>query len=63
LSKTLVSHDLLHHVEPKLFFDLMHKFKFVWIWNLVWIWFEIYRENKRKGIKNSREKEKPNSAH
>jgi hypothetical protein len=22
-----VSHDLLHHAEPKLFFDLMHMFE------------------------------------
>jgi hypothetical protein len=22
--KTYVSHEMLHHVEPKLFFDLMH---------------------------------------
>jgi hypothetical protein len=27
--KTYVSHEMLHHVEPKLFFCLMHMFELV----------------------------------
>jgi hypothetical protein len=27
--KTYVSHEMLHHVEPKLFFFLMHMFELV----------------------------------
>jgi hypothetical protein len=33
-----MSHDMLHHVELKIFFEVLHKFEFIWIWNLVWIW-------------------------
>jgi hypothetical protein len=35
-----VSYELLHHAEPKIFFELMHMF------DLVWIWIENPRENK-----------------
>jgi hypothetical protein len=53
---------MLHHAEPKLSFCLMHMFELVWIC----IWFEFDLKSiekiKRKGIRNSREKEKPNSA-
>jgi hypothetical protein len=51
-----VSHELVHHVEPKLFFCLMHMFEL--------FEFELssLEKIKRKGIRNSREKGKPNSA-
>jgi hypothetical protein len=39
-----VGHELFHHVEPKLFFCLMHMFEIIWIWIGVWIW--IHKENK-----------------
>jgi hypothetical protein len=46
--KTYVSHEMLHHVEPKLFFCLMHMFELVWIY----IWFEFnlksIEKNKKK---------------
>ena len=41
-----MSHEMLHHAEPKVFFELMHIFYYVWIWNLVCIWIESPRENK-----------------
>jgi hypothetical protein len=31
-----MGHDMLHHVELKIFFEVLHKFEFIWIWNLVW---------------------------
>jgi hypothetical protein len=57
-----VSHELLHHDEPKLFFCLMHMvelFEFEFVFE-----FELSSLEKIKGkdIRNSREKEKPNSA-
>jgi hypothetical protein len=55
-----VSHELVHHVEPKLFFCLMHMFElfeFVFEFEL-----SSLEKIKRKGIRNSREKGKPNSA-
>ena len=57
-----MSHELLHHAEPKLFFCLMHmveifEFEFVFEFEL-----SSLEKIKRKGIRNSREKEKPNSA-
>jgi hypothetical protein len=45
---------LLHHVEPKLFFELMHMFEFD---------LKTIVKIKRKGITNSLEKEKPKAAH
>jgi hypothetical protein len=54
-----MSHDMLHHAELKIFFEVLHKFEFIWIWNLVWIWiWKPYRKRNRKGIRKSREKEK-----
>jgi hypothetical protein len=41
-----VSHELMHHAESKILFELMHMFDLVWIWNLVWIWIENPGENK-----------------
>jgi hypothetical protein len=35
--KTYVSHEMLHHAEPKLFFCLMHMCEMIWIW----IWFDF----------------------
>jgi hypothetical protein len=58
-----VSHKLLHHVEPKLFFDLMHMFE---IFEFGFVFeFELssLEKIKRKGIRNSLEKEKPKAAH
>jgi hypothetical protein len=54
---------MLHHVELKIFFEVLHKFEFIWIWNLVWIWiWKPYRKRNRKGIRKSREKEKEKAA-
>jgi hypothetical protein len=55
-----VSHDLLHHAEPKLFFDMMHKFELfdLYLW-FVWIWI---RKTKLKGIEKFRIKEKGKEA-
>jgi hypothetical protein len=50
----------VHHVEPKLFFCLMHMFElfeFVFEFEL-----SSLEKIKRKGIRNSREKGKPNLA-
>jgi hypothetical protein len=33
-----VSYEMLHHVEPQIFFELLHMVDLVWIWNLIWIW-------------------------
>jgi hypothetical protein len=57
-----VSHELLHHVESNLFFCLMHmfelfEFEFVFEFEL-----SSLEKIKRKCIRHSREKEKPNSA-
>jgi hypothetical protein len=57
-----VSHDLLHHGEPKLFFDLMRifeilEFEFVFEFEL-----SSLEKIKRKAIRNSEKKGKPNSA-
>jgi hypothetical protein len=58
-----MSHDMLHHAELKIFFEMLHKFEFIWIWNLVWIWiWKPYRKRNRKGIRKSREKEKGKAA-
>jgi hypothetical protein len=54
-----MGHDMLHHAELKIFFEVLHKFEFIWIWNLVWIW--IWKPY-RKGIRKSREKEKGKAA-
>jgi hypothetical protein len=35
-----MSHDMLHHGELKIFFEVLHKFEFIWIWNLVQFGFE-----------------------
>jgi hypothetical protein len=61
--KTYGSHELLHHAEPKLFFELMHMFELVWIWNLVWIRFETHRENKKEKALKFQRKRKPKAAH
>jgi hypothetical protein len=58
-----MSHDMLHHAKFKIFFEVLHKFEFIWIWNLVWIWiWKPYRKRNRKWIRKSREKEKAISA-
>jgi hypothetical protein len=48
---------MLHHPDPKLFFDLMHMFEM--------FEFELssLQKIKRKGTRKFREKEKPISAH
>ena len=53
-----MSHDMLHHAELKIFFEVLHKFEFIWIWNLVEFGFENPIEKNRKGIRKSREKGK-----
>jgi hypothetical protein len=45
---------MLHYAEPKLSFCLMHMFE---------IDLKSIEKIERKGIRNSREKEKPNLAH
>jgi hypothetical protein len=58
-----MSHDMLHHAELKIFFEVLHKFEFIWIWNLVWIWiWKPYRKRIWKGIRKFREKEKGKAA-
>jgi hypothetical protein len=58
-----MSHDMFHHVELKIFFEVLHKFEFIWTSNLVWIWiWKPYRKRNRKGIRKSREKEKEKAA-
>jgi hypothetical protein len=57
-----VSHELLHHIEPKLFICLMYmfelfEFEFVFEFDL-----KSIEKIKTKGIINSREKEKPSLA-
>jgi hypothetical protein len=55
-SKTNVSHEMLYHADPKLFFCLMH------MCEMVWIWFEFDLKSIEKNKKNSGEKEKQNLA-
>jgi hypothetical protein len=60
--KTYVSHEMLHHAEPKLFFVLMHmlelfEFEFLFEFEL-----SSLEKIKRKEIRNSEKKGKPNSA-
>jgi hypothetical protein len=59
-----MSHDMLHHAEFKIFFEVLHKFEFIWIWNLVWIWTWKKPSRKRngKGIRKFREKVKEKAA-
>jgi hypothetical protein len=53
-----VGHNLLHHAEPKIFFELMHMFEFE-----TWFEFELKTVEKiKKAFRKSREKEKLNSA-
>jgi hypothetical protein len=48
-----MGHDMLHHVELKIFFEVLHKFEFIWIWNLVWIWiWKPYRKEIEKELEN-----------
>jgi hypothetical protein len=47
-----MSHDMLHHAELKIFFEVLHKFEFGFENSI----------GKRKGIRNSREIGKANSA-
>ena len=35
-----MSHDMLLHAEFKIFFEVLHKFEFIWSWNLVEFGFE-----------------------
>ena len=51
-----MSHELLHHVEPKLFFCLLKLFKFDLVFEFD---LKTIGKIKRKGIRNSREKGKP----
>ena len=58
-----MSHELLHHVEPKLFFCLMHmfelfEFEFVFEFEL-----SSLEKIKRKGIRNSGINKKTEEAH
>jgi hypothetical protein len=58
-----MSHDMLHHTELKIFFEVLHKFEFIWIWNLVWIWiWKPYRKEMEKELENLDKKKKGNAA-
>jgi hypothetical protein len=58
-----MGHDMLHHAELKIFFEVLYMFELIWIWNLVWIWiWKPYRKRNGKGIWKSREKEKDKAA-
>jgi hypothetical protein len=57
-----VSHDLLHHVEPNLFFDLMHMFEIFEFEFVLEFELRSLEKIKRKAIRNSEEKGKPNLA-
>jgi hypothetical protein len=57
-----VSHDLLHHVEPKLFFDLMHMFELFEFGFVFEIELSSLEKIKRKACRNSEKKRKQNSA-
>jgi hypothetical protein len=58
-----MSHETLHHAEPKLLFCLMNMFELVWIW----IGFEFDLKSietiKRKAFGKFQKIEKPHSAH
>jgi hypothetical protein len=59
--KTYVSHEMLHHAEPKLFFDLMHMlelFEFEFVFEFEW----SSPEKIKKAIRNSTKRGKPISA-
>jgi hypothetical protein len=54
-----MSRDMLHHAELKIFFEVLHKFEFIWIWNLVWIWiWKPYRKEIEKELENPEKKKK-----
>ena len=57
-----MSHELLHHVEPKILFELMHMFVLVWFETWFEFEFKTLEKIERKAIRNSVEKEKTNSA-
>jgi hypothetical protein len=57
-----VSHDLLQHAEPKLFFDLMHMFELFEFGFVFKFELSSLEKIKRKAIRNSKKKRKPNSA-
>jgi hypothetical protein len=53
-----MSHEMSHHAELKIFFELLHMFE------LVWIWIENPRENKiEKPLEIPEKKKKAKSAH
>jgi hypothetical protein len=65
-----MGHDMLHHVELKIFFEVLHMFEFIWIWKLVWIWiWKPYRKEIENELENPVKKKKemqpsrPNSTH
>jgi hypothetical protein len=54
-----MDHDMLHHAELKILFEVLHMFEFIWIWNLVWFW--IWKPNEKeieKELENPEKKEK-----
>jgi hypothetical protein len=54
-----MGHDMLHHVELKIFFEVLHMFEFIWIWNLIWIWnWKPYRKEIEKELENPEKKKK-----
>jgi hypothetical protein len=58
-----VSHELLHHAEPNLFFDLMHMFELFEIGFVFEFELSSLEKIKRKAFRKSLEKEKAISAH
>jgi hypothetical protein len=57
-----LSHDLLHHAEPKLFFDLMHMFELFEFGFVFEFELSSLEKIKRKAFRKSLEKEKLISA-
>ena len=53
-----MSHELLHHAEPKLFFDLMHMFELFEFGFVFEFELSSLGKKKRKRIRNSGKKEK-----
>jgi hypothetical protein len=61
-----MSHDMLHHAELKILFEVLHMFESIWIWNLFWIWiWKPYRkemENELENLEKRKRRTQPSSA-
>jgi hypothetical protein len=54
-----MSHELLHHVKPKLFFDLMHMFELIEFGFVFEFELSSLEKIKRKAFRKSLKTEKP----